>query len=165
MPQLDYSLDNPIAVEGALYDGAMVRDKISALAELVAGIRVAKAVKKGTDDDQVILPTAAIDITEGRILGVSILDLTLETPVGGVPLYSTGDSIPLMRKGRLWVIAEDDCVKDAPVYVRFQNGDDVADFDGGFSGVNTADHDLLPAAKWFTSASAGELAVLEINFP
>lgn len=165
MSQLTYTLDNPVAVEGALYDGAMVRDKVSALVELAAGIRVAKAVIKGTDDDQVVLPGLATDITGGLVTGVSFIDLTLETPVGGIPLYSENDSIPLMRKGRLWVITEGAAVKDAAVFVRFQNGDDVATFDGGFSGVNTADHDLLSTAKWFTSAGAGELAVLEVHLP
>lgn len=165
MSQTSYSLDNPVAVEGALYDVAMTRDKISALVELAAGIRVGRAVRKGTDEDQVVLPTLATDITGGLIRGVSFIDLSLETPVGGVPLYSEFDSIPLMRKGRIWMVAEGTAVADQPVYVRFQNGDDSATFDGGFSGVNTADHDLLPNAKWFKGAVAGELGVIEVNIP
>ena len=145
MSQTSYSLDNPIAVEGALYDVAMTRDKISALVELAAGIRT--------------------DITGGLIRGVSFIDLSLETPVGGAPLYAETDSIPLMRKGRIWVVAENTAVADQPVFVRFQNGDDSATFDGGFSGVNTIDHDLLPDAKWFKGAAAGELGVIEVNIP
>lgn len=167
MSQLSYSLANPIAVEGALYDGAVARDKVSALVELAAGINPGRCLIKGTDDDQVVLPTVATDITDGLITGVSFLDLSLETPVGTpqAALYAQGDSIPSAKKIRLWVVAEDAVTKNGNVFVRFQNGDGIATFDGGFAGATTVDHALSNHMQWFSSAGAGELAVLEINLP
>ena len=86
---------------------------------------------------------------------------------GGSPYYP-GDAVPCMTRGRVWVTAENTVTSDSPVYWRItptmsfpQVGGFRSDSDGG----NAI---LLPSTtgiRWILGATAGNLAVLDINQP
>lgn len=85
---------------------------------------------------------------------------------GGSP-YFIGDAVPTMARGQIWVLAENAVTSDSPVYWRIaptlsfpQVGGFRSDSDGG----NAI---LLPSTqvRWLIGASAGGLAVLDINQP
>jgi hypothetical protein len=86
--------------------------------------------------------------------------------VGPAP-YIMGDAIPVLTRGRIYVTAENNVTSDSPVYWRInptmsnpQVGTFRSDSDSGNAillGNNIV--------RWITSATAGNLAVLEINQP
>ena len=85
---------------------------------------------------------------------------------GAAPYYP-GDAVPVLTRGRVYVQVEANVTSDSPVYWRFiptlanpQVGGFRADSDGGTCL-------LIPSTqiRWITSASAGNLAVLDINQP
>jgi hypothetical protein len=105
--------------------------------------------------------------------GVSVYiqnKMNLYSPYGSVgpAPYIPGDAIPVITRGRIWVVPDGNVTSDSPVYWRQiptlsnpQVGTFRADSDGG----NCI---LLPATtgiRWITSATAGNLAVLEVNQP
>lgn len=90
---------------------------------------------------------------------------TLQTPSSSNnEVYEDNDSMPVLRRGRIWVVSEDACNPNEAVYARCASGSG-----GSVLGKFRTDDDsntaiAVPGARWLTSASAGGLAVLEVNF-
>lgn len=111
------------------------------------------------------LPTAAADIN-GQAVGISmLLNLSEPTP-GDDPLYPAQTMFPVVRKGRIWVVAQDTISAPGPVHVRHtvgDSGEEIGTFRGAADAAETA---VLPSAQWITTTTAdGQLAVIEINLP
>lgn len=85
---------------------------------------------------------------------------------GGQPYYQ-GDAVPCLTRGRVWVTPENTVTSDSQVYWRIvptlanpQVGSFRGDSDGGNAIL------LSPGIiRWLVGASAGGLAVLDINQP
>lgn len=120
----------------------------------------------GTDPEkQVAVPS---DDT-GTFAGVSVfshkqvqgIDLTATEN----ELYSTGseyrdgDTVNVLRRGRVWVEVTDAVTANATAYVDVTSA--TADY-GKFTDVATSN---VQAGVFRTDASTGELAILEINLP
>lgn len=85
---------------------------------------------------------------------------------GGSPYY-IGDAVPTMARGQIWVYAETTVTSDSPVYWRIAptlSNPQVGNFRGDSDSGNAI---LLPSnqVRWLIGASAGGLAVLDINQP
>ena len=85
---------------------------------------------------------------------------------GGTP-YFPGDAVPVITRGRVWVTTENTVTSDSPVYWRMIptiGNPQVGGFRGDSDGGNAI---LLPSnqIRWLIGASAGNLAVLDINQP
>jgi hypothetical protein len=87
----------------------------------------------------------------------------------GASPYFQGDAVPVLTRGRIYVEIEagTSVTSDSPVYWRFvptvanpQVGGFRADSDGGTAMLISSG-----IARWITSASGGNLAVLDINLP
>ena len=85
----------------------------------------------------------------------------------GAAPYIPGDAVATLTRGRIYVKAENNVTSDSPVYWR-----QIATMSNPILGSFRSDSDggnaiLLPntQVRWITSASAGNLAVLEINQP
>lgn len=85
---------------------------------------------------------------------------------GGQP-YVAGDAVPVMTRGRIWVTTESTVTSDSPVYWRIvptlanpQVGGFRGDSDGGNAILLSSNQ-----VRWVIGASAGNLAVLDINQP
>ena len=85
---------------------------------------------------------------------------------GGAP-YFVGDAVPVLTRGRIYVTVENNVTSDSPVYWRMiptlsnpQVGGFRSDSDGGNAILLSNG-----IVRWITSATAGNLAVLEINQP
>lgn len=81
--------------------------------------------------------------------------------------YYPGDPIPCMDRGRIWVTTETTVTSDSPVYWRIIptiSNPQVGSFRGDSDGGNAI---LLSSTivEWILGASAGGLAVLQINQP
>ena len=161
------------AFEGMLADGTRVRDIISRLAKdgiATPFIPFGKAVAfvPGDNDDQCNLPSAAAHVT-ASLLGVAIADTSLEQ-VEAVAWghYAAEQPVPVMRKGRIFVIAEDAVTPASDVFIRHSTpgGSPPLASRGSFrSDADTANASQVPngAMKFLTTAGAGELVLLEVN--
>lgn len=86
--------------------------------------------------------------------------------VGPAP-YIKGDAVPALTRGRIYVTVENNVTSDSPVYWRITP---TLSFPlvGGFRSDSDSGNAILLSnniVRWITSASAGNLAVLEINQP
>ncbi len=118
------------------------------------------------DDQHCRLPrvTGDIGISGGFPWGVAVGDSSKErrttAPYGG---YSHGDRVPIMRKGRIWVVSEDAVTAPGTqAYVRFSaSGSEVL---GAFrTDADTSDAAALTGARFMKTCSAGGLTVLSLN--
>ena len=157
------------AREGFAVDVGL-RDIITRIAEeddmFVGKLAVAST---GQSEDLIKLPTLAADITTvGLVSGVIFNDVSRETPDAAIAAqYDTDDAVPLVKTGRIWVLAEDEITDlDQLVYVRWQvPGGSPPDASlGSFAGAASANHAILANARW-RSRTVGtfQLATLELN--
>lgn len=118
-------------------------------------------------------PTWTSTYTNDNVFyGVSVYiqnKMNLYGPQGsaGAAPYIPGDAVPVLTRGRIYVTVENTVTSDSPVYWR-----QIATMSNPVLGSFRSDSDsgnaiLLPSnqVRWITSASAGNLAVLEINQP
>lgn len=115
---------------------------------------------------------ALVNSTSDTLYGVALLDESrmnawAYTGSAGMLPYQVGECVPDLTKGRVIVQVEDTLNSDDPVYVRF-----IAGTTGQVRGNFRSDSDsgkafLVPSyiARWIKGASAGGLAVLEVELP
>jgi hypothetical protein len=116
MPQTTHAIEMPVARAGLMADLALVRDKISKLAEDAAGAHAGTFVVPGTDaENQAVVPTTAGEVTDGDGWGVVLYDDN-EFDVEAMLL--------IMSKGRVWVLCDPGAtvVANTPAFVRFAAG-------------------------------------------
>ena len=119
-------------------------------------------VAQATDDAECRLPVVTGDI----MLGVSVLDQTEVNQIRtGINEYQIGSTVGIASQGRIWVTVEDAVSAGGAVYVRFATGSGGSQLGSLRSDADTATAVLLAGAVFATSASAGELAILNINRP
>lgn len=165
--QLDYSHSPAKGFPGMLADSGprQVTSKVNPAVAIPFGT----AVAKGTDDDHVKLPTTAAEVTAS--IGIAIQDpVTEQDSSFTLATYAINSSVNVLRKGRAWVTVEEAVTSGDTPYVRWANGNGGKTQKGAFrksvDQVSSADTaTILPNAKYITSASAGELAIVEINTP
>lgn len=154
---------NEAAIEGLIYDISQERDIVSKLSAVAAIKPGHLGVWKATNPDNVVvLPVLTTDVTAGTAWGVAILDTSRETNAAGTGAdYLDEEAVPLMRKGRIWVVSEDavDTV-GLPAFVRFTDG-----VLGSFrTDADTADAVALPGATFrSTTSGVNQLVILELN--
>lgn len=124
-----------------------------------------RAVIVGASDDLVVHPSGSA----GTFAGVVIEDMNIYAgSLSGAGDIPVGHDAQILRKGRIWVVPEQDVVTTDPVYYRHANTtpDAAPAALGRFrKDADTADATLLSNAKWVTSGLAGTIAELEINLP
>lgn len=77
--------------------------------------------------------------------------------------YVDKEAMAIVRRGLVWVVAEDDVALTDTVYFRQTvNGDMPL---GAFTPTNDGETDAVPTAKWRSEGSAGDLVLVEINLP
>lgn len=165
---------------------------LTAIAALIAAQpNIASAVSNGTDTITVTAtqgfavtlslvttlgvsqPTWAVTASNDNVFyGVAIYIqnkmnlIDASGSAGGSP-YVAGDPLPVLTRGQVYVTVEETLTSDSPVYWRIKaNGANTVV--GGFrASSDSSTAVLLPATqvRWIYGASAGGLAVLEINQP
>lgn len=121
-----------------------------------------RAVIRGSADGEVEHPSG----TAGTFLGVVMRDDNIDPQdltTGDLP---AGHEAKIMQKGRIWVIAEDAVTEGAAAYYRHNAPGAAPEFLGRFrSDVDAGDATLVPGARWGSSATAGNPAILILNIP
>ena len=125
------------------------------IGKLVVGDKTA-----GKPRGAVKYPTLAADITTKAMLaGVVPWDQSREGGVDWPALRPT----PVLRRGRIWVLAEGAVARYTPAFVRFATGAGGTEL-GSFRGdADTATAAQCDWAIFLTDATAGSLALVEIS--
>lgn len=124
-----------------------------------------RAVIIGATDHLVVHPSGSA----GSFFGVVVEDLSIPSVLlSGAGDIPAGHDAQILRRGRIWVVPEQDVVTTDPVFYRHANSTPDADPAalGRFrKDADTADATALTNARWVTSGLAGTIAELEINLP
>lgn len=162
--QTSYAQSMTAAYAGMLADGsandciAMRNDEVSA--EIAFG----RAVMFGstTDGTSAKLPTAESSVIAGLVVHSHSYAQTTELGSTGVKV---GGILNVLRKGRMWVTVEDAVIPGDRLWVRGVAGGD-PEFLGGLlpADDSTDTVDCTGQGQFLTAASAGALALLEVDF-
>lgn len=166
MPQVTVSLDMDLSFEGAGFDGS--QDSYAKTASNVAAAsffgRACLAVVGA--GDQFVQPTGSAGVFIGILKHTHAIEQS-QVVVGaaGLPVNHPG---AVMRRGRIWVVAETviDDVTDG-VFYRHTTPGAAPEFLGRFrNDADTADATLIPEATWGRITTAvGQLTFIELNLP
>lgn len=157
--QTDYN-DLAVQVEGGLGDSSFGMEIVSRKAAVA--ITFGKGVIATANEGETTLPSA----TGFIFTGVSIQSQKAQTNAAAAAQYNIDDAVPVLRKGRIWVLAETVVDPTQPVYLRHTaNAGTTAP--GRFGNTaDTANADQIANARWLTKTTAiDQLALLEINMP
>lgn len=125
---------------------------------VTGGASQATATIENTNDEKFLGVALKTHAYENEY--ISSLSGTYATP------YSAGEPINCLTKGRVFVKVDGDVVTGGDVYCRFALGTGAHEVIGGFRGdEDSAKAFKVPGAVWRKGATAGNLAVLEINNP
>lgn len=154
--QTTYSLEHDAAFPGLRADLSIV-DIISKAAEDSA-IGFGLAVVQGTADNQCKLPTALT----GEFLGITERQLNDVANSSDVAEYAEDSEVNIVRFGRVWAECEDGCSPGDPVYYRVTAAG--AEEVGALrTDDDSGDGVLITGATWRTTATAGNLAIIELG--
>src|SRR5688572_4135058 len=162
--QTTFAANPAVAYPGMPVDTGFT-DDISAIVGTSAGIEPGLFVVRGGAGGE----RPPIGVVPAAIAATSVLGVVLRTQktrldlsASGNEVYENQSSIPVRRKGRVWVVVENTFTAGANVYVRTvaagaeKLGAVRTDTDSG-------DAVLLAGARLMTSGGAGELGILELN--
>ncbi|PWU04921.1 MAG: hypothetical protein C5B43_03975 [Verrucomicrobia bacterium] len=181
---------NGIALSPVVYATSNAATLAAIAALIAAQDGIASAVSNGTDTITINatqgFAVSATFVTSGGsgvtwtttysndnvFYGVAVFiqnKMNLYSPQGSVgpAPYIKGDAVPALTRGRIYVTVENNVTSDSPVYWRIAPtlanplvGGFRSDSDGGTAILLSNN-----IVRWITSASTGNLAVLEINQP
>ena len=155
MSQTSYSVEAPVAFAGMLAQfDATTKSSISRASEEVSAVAFGKPAVAGTDSaKQFLLPSGAGDL----FLGITVHMFGTEDPTDdGI---ANGETAELLRRGRIWVIAEPIVALGDAVYWRHTTTP-------GAWRNDATDSVFLPTAVWASTTTAiNSLAVIDINMP
>jgi hypothetical protein len=150
-------------IASAVSDGTSV---ITVTASQGSGVTLSLVTTAGATQ-----PTWAVVLSGDNVFyGVAIriqnkMNLYSAAGSAGPSPYIPGDPIPVLTRGRVWVTVENTVTSDSPVYWRV-----TATVGNPTLGLFRSDSDggnavLLPSTnvRWIVGATAGNLAVLDIN--
>jgi hypothetical protein len=161
--QSTYNTNPPKAFEGLIFDADGNEDTVPGLqGEATAAVAFGRVVKfHNPGGDQAFrLPTAVTDVIKGILTHSHAIDKSDrgELLAGGV---TPGAVVNILREGRVWAVCENGCVPGDRLHVRVAAGTQGA-CRSAADGANTID--ATAQGQWETTALAGELAVLAVNF-
>ncbi len=168
IPQTTYGATMAIGIEGQLV-GSGPHEVIPCYNdEASAEIAFGRAVKYGataTDNFGVLFPTAETD----KIVGITVHSHEYSKGFTGAALGTTGVNagfpLSILRKGRILVRCEDAVTRGDRLWVRAV-GSTPPEYLGGLNNADdgTDTIDCTKQGQWMTSADAGGLAELEVDF-
>jgi hypothetical protein len=131
-------------------------DKLSYSAEAAVGFGV--PVQLGTNKErQVKVLTTSVG-QAALAVGVSVASMVVEQTSGGVAAYAQYDTVPMLKKGRIWMLTDDAVVAGSVANLKLSSGlvtdESVA---GGIEAFTQF------SAKFLTATSGSALALVEIK--
>lgn len=162
--QTTYGTAMTKAIEGALADMGDHDVGPSFNQEASAQIAFGRAVKFGTTDNGCLLPTAASSKIKGITLHTDTYSRDFLTASLGTTGVKVGYVMSLLRKGRVWAICQNGCVPGDRLFVRAVAGTFtvIGGLENAADSTNTVD--CQKQGVWRSTAGAGGLAILEVDF-
>lgn len=150
-------------LEGMLADYGTPPDVISRIYEpsSPAGVYAGKAVVMGTDPEkQCKMPSTAITAT---LLGFVALVTGKAIKASGYS-FDRYDEVPILRKGRIWLLSEDAIAAGVKPYIRHTaNGGSLP---GNIrSDADTAKADQIEGVITLSATTGAGLVLCEVNLP
>lgn len=163
MSQTTYSYTMTTAFAGMLADSNIALNDIFGAVQAEASAEIPFGVMccKGTGDNDAKLPAAS----NAKLIGVLIHSHTYEPRLDlGTVGVKPGAMLNIMNKGRVWVLVEENVTREDRAYIRYAAGAGGTQL-GAFrkSSVSGETIDATKTCKFVTSASAGQLAVVEVD--
>lgn len=161
--QLVHATTRTIGREGAIAD-ASDRDILTRLVEASAGLKPGRVVTQGTAARQTRVPVLTGEVSGLVVEGISVYDPGRE-PGGTNGEYLQNEPVPVIRRGRVWMIAEDAVAEGTAVFVRFTSTG--GEEDGRVrSDADSGDAVALPTAIFRgTTTTTDQLVQVELNLP
>jgi hypothetical protein len=130
--------------------------------EASAEIAFGYAVCWDTEDQDVLLPAAETDLVRGIFLHSHSYQVGEQLGDDGI---LPGEMMNVLRKGRVLVTAEDSVAPGDRLWVRCTTGG-AGEIIGGLTNADegTETIDCTKQGQWLTTAAAGGLAWLEVDF-
>lgn len=161
--QTTYSINPAVAFSGQKADTGNDDCLSFVNGEASAEIRFGAVVCQGTAVNEAILPVDANSEALGIVVHSHAYHKTQELGTTGLK-----PNVPMsvMRKGRIWVLCRSGCTAGDRLYARHDISDGGTEFKGAPEDAADASDmlDLSNQGRWMTTASAGEIALLEVDF-
>src|SRR5574343_1394729 len=160
--QTSYTLSPAAAYAGLVDRADLVVAKLQG--EASAEIALGYAVKlHATERNLVVLPSAQGDKIYGIVCRTHIYSQTVDIGTTGA---KPGAGLNIMRRGRIWVTAEDAVTYQGRGWVRCTTGADAAEIVGGITAANegTETIDCTGQIEFQADAAAGTLVPIEVDF-
>lgn len=121
-----------------------------------ASIDFGLAIARGTADD-----TCKVIAADGDLpIGITVRHPIRPADASGDVKYNRYDSVPIMRRGNIFVTAFENTVRgDGAISVTAQGGK-IGSTTGGAAGAGRV---AIPGAKWETSVAAAAVGIVRIN--
>lgn len=158
--QLSYEYAQPVAVLGLVtedftkYTDTVIPQVPVKIGKLLTADKTAGKVRNAAK-----LPAAAADVTKPGAMGITFLDSTRE----GGDDYPAARPIGVIRRGRVWVLAESAVARWTHPFVRYAAGAGGTELGSFRANADTASAAELTHAIFLTDAGAGELVLVEID--
>ena len=97
-------------------------------------------------------------------VGIVIRNSSTKNDVNGNPIWEAKDLAPIMREGKIFVTANQNVAGDDPVWLIIADNGGHGFEIGSFANADlgNADTILIPNAKFWKAASAGDVAIIEL---
>lgn len=159
--QLSYDNEMPAAMLGLVTeDFTSYRDTVIPQVAVPTGQLLTADKTAGKVRNAAKLPSSAAEITKPGAMGFTFLD-TIRTPVNGSMDYPAKRPIAVVRRGRIWLLAETALARWTYPFVRFAGGS------GAFYGLrNDADGGNAAELQYaivLTDAEPGGLVLVEVD--
>ncbi len=166
--QTSISNDPSIAYEGMISE-AYPYSIISKVMETAAGESAGRFVCQGTADNQCAAIAAIVSVTGYAALGFLCYDPSKPTnwpPSSYTKAYPIGQMCSILRRGCIWLIAEEAVTPADDVYVRAIAGTPTVIGRVGTSSDSSKCGLLAQSqARFMTTAAANALVLVELNLP
>jgi hypothetical protein len=128
--------------------------------EVPFGVGLVRDDRASVSAAQARLPRLAADITGGGFHGISMADTSREYNAGG---YRDGSAVPIVHRGRVYVISESIVAEGGAVYCRFASGAGGTQLGALRGDADSASAALVPNAKFGKATTAiNQLTYVEL---
>lgn len=115
-------------------------------------------------EDNAVVPDATGEVsTKGLFLGVTVHTHAVESSASGTASYPAKSVASIMKKGRILVLVEESVNAGDQAFCRFASGSGGSQLGAFRKSADSTTAVAVPGAYFHKGASAGGLAVLDLN--
>lgn len=155
MSQTSVTMYGAASTVGMLAD-TQFTDKMSYSAEAAIGFGV--PVQLGTNKERQVKVLTTSAGQAALAVGISVASMVVEQSSAGVAQYAQYDTVPVLKKGRIWMLTDDAVVAGATANLKLSSG--LVTDEAVAAGIEAF---TQFSAKFLTATSGSALALVEIK--